>query len=155
MMPVIEGEMKGEGRSFAVVVSRFNNFITTRLLDGALDVLRRHGVREDDITVVWAPGSFELPLVVKKMVEKGGYDAVIALGALIRGDTPHFDFIARGVTKALSSITLQSGLPVTFGIITADTLEQAIERAGTKAGNKGADAARAALEMVSLLEKIS
>lgn len=153
-MHIIEGEMKGEGRSFTIVVSRFNNFITRRLLDGALDVLKRHGVSDDDITVIWVPGSFELPLVVRKVVEKGGCDAVIAVGALIRGETPHFDFIAHEVTKALSSIAVESGLPITFGVVTADTLEQAIERAGTKAGNKGADAARAALEMVSLVEKI-
>jgi 6,7-dimethyl-8-ribityllumazine synthase len=154
-MRVIEGEMVGKGRKFAVVVSRFNNFVTAKLLDGAIDVLKRHGVKDDDVTVVWVPGSFEMPLIVKKMVQKKNYDAVIAIGALIRGQTPHFEYLSRSVTEALSKIALESETPIAFGIVTAENLEQAIERAGAKAGNKGADAASAALEMVTLLEKVS
>ncbi|MCX7702541.1 MAG: 6,7-dimethyl-8-ribityllumazine synthase [Planctomycetota bacterium] len=153
-MRVFEGEMSGKGKKFAVVVSRFNNFVTGKLLDGAIDVLKRHGVKEDDVTVVWVPGSFELPLVVKKMAGKKEYDAVIAVGALIRGQTPHFEYLSRSVTEGLSRIALESSKPVAFGIVTAESLEQAIERAGAKGGNKGADAASAALEMVTLLEKI-
>lgn len=153
MARVIEGDLQGQGVKVAIVVSRFNGFITERLLDGALDALRRHGVDEKGISVIKVPGAFELPLAVRKVAGQK-VDAVIALGALIRGGTPHFDYLSAEVTKGVAQAMLDTGVPVSFGVLTTDTVEQAIERAGTKAGNKGAEAAQSALEMVSLLRKM-
>ncbi|HHW29058.1 MAG TPA: 6,7-dimethyl-8-ribityllumazine synthase [Syntrophomonadaceae bacterium] len=153
MPQIFEGKLLGEGLRFGIVVSRFNEFITNKLLSGALDMLFRHGVSEDAVDVAWVPGAFEIPLTAQKMVERG-YDAVICLGAVIRGATPHFDYIASEVTKGIAQVSLAAGIPVVYGLITADTLEQAIERAGTKAGNKGADAAVTALEMVNLFREL-
>ena len=149
-----EGMLLGEGLRFGLVVSRFNEFITAKLLEGAKDALSRHGVREEDTEVAWTPGSFEIPLVAKKMAQTGKYDAVICLGAVIRGGTPHFDYIAAEVSKGIARVGLDVGMPVTFGIITADTLEQAIERAGTKMGNAGFNAATNAIEMANLLKSL-
>lgn len=154
MPNVIEGHFQTTGKRFALVVSRFNSFITEKLLEGALDTLRRHGVAEDHLTVVWAPGAFELPLVVKKLAESAKYDAVIALGCVIRGATPHFDYVAGEAAKGIGHVALSTGVPVLFGVLTTESIEQAIERAGTKAGNKGVDVAMGALEMVSLLERL-
>jgi 6,7-dimethyl-8-ribityllumazine synthase len=153
MVRVIEGDLQGQGVKVSIVVSRFNSFITDRLLEGALDALRRHGVEEKGITVVRVPGSFEIPLGVRRAAGQK-VDAVIALGALIRGGTPHFDYLSAEVTKGVAQVMLETGIPVAFGVLTTDTVEQAIERAGTKAGNKGAEAAQSALEMVSLLRKM-
>ncbi len=155
MSKIFEGVLLGKGLKFGVVVSRFNDFITRKLLDGAQDALLRHGVNQDDIDVAWVPGSFEIPLVAKSLTQTKRYDAVICLGAVIRGTTPHFEYIAAEVTKGIAKVGLESGLPVSYGVITADTLEQAIERAGTKAGNKGFDAAVDAIEMANLLRNIS
>jgi 6,7-dimethyl-8-ribityllumazine synthase len=154
MSKLFEGMLLGKGLKFGVVVSRFNEFITKKLLEGAQDALLRHGVGEDDIDIAWVPGSFEIPLVAQKLAQTKRYDAVICLGAVVRGATPHFEYIAAEVTKGIAKVGLESGLPVSYGIITADTLEQAIERAGTKAGNKGFDAAVDAIEMVGLLKNI-
>lgn len=154
MVNVVEGDLIGKGKKFALLVSRFNEFISKRLLDGAMDTLNRHGVEDSDITVVRVPGSFEIPVAARKLAESGAYSAVICLGAVIRGETPHFDYIANEVAKGVAQVSLSSGVPTLFGIITADTLEQAIERAGTKAGNKGAEAANSAIEMANLFEKI-
>lgn len=153
-MKVVEGKLDGKGLKFAIVVSRFNSFITEQLLFGALDALKRHGVNEDDITLFKVPGSYEIPLVCKKVATKGQYDAIIALGAVIRGSTPHFDYVASEVAKGVAQVTLDSGKPVIFGVLTTDTIEQAIERAGTKAGNKGYDAAINAIEMAKLLKEL-
>ena len=153
MVRTIEGDLQGQGVKVAIVVSRFNSFITDRLLEGALDALRRHGVEEKGITVVRVPGSFEIPLGVRRAAGQK-VDAVIALGALIRGGTPHFDYLSAEVTKGVAHVMLDTGIPVAFGVLTTDTVEQAIERAGTKAGNKGAEAAQTALEMASLLRKM-
>ncbi len=153
MVRVIEGDLQGQGVKVSIVVSRFNGFITDRLLEGALDALRRHGVEEKGITVVRVPGSFEIPLGVLRAAGQK-VDAVIALGALIRGGTPHFDYLSAEVTKGVAHVMLETGIPVSFGVLTTDTVEQAIERAGTKAGNKGAEAAQSALEMVSLLRRM-
>jgi len=150
-----KGMLLGEGLKFGLVVSRFNEFISGRLLEGAKDALLRHGVKEDDIEVAWTPGSFEAPLIAKKLVESGKYHAVICLGAVIRGGTPHFEYIAAEVTKGIASVSLNSGVPVVHGVITADNLEQAIERAGTKQGNKGFDAALSAIEMANLVRNLS
>jgi 6,7-dimethyl-8-ribityllumazine synthase len=149
------GKLVGEGLKFGVVVARFNEFITSKLLDGAQDTLTRHGVKEADIDVAWTPGSFEIPLIAKKMAESGRYDAIICLGAVIRGGTPHFDYIAAEVSKGIASVSLGTGLPVILGVITADTLEQAIERAGTKSGNYGSQAALHAIEMANLGKAIA
>lgn len=149
------GKLIGEGLKFGVVVARFNEFITSKLLDGAQDTLTRHGVKEADIDVAWTPGSFEIPLIAKKMAESGRYDAIICLGAVIRGGTPHFDYIAAEVSKGIASVSLGTGLPVILGVITADTLEQAIERAGTKSGNYGSQAALHAIEMANLGKAIA
>ena len=149
------GKLVGEGLKFGVIVSRFNEFITSKLLDGAQDTLARHGVKEADIDVAWTPGSFEIPLIAKKMAESGRYDAIICLGAVIRGGTPHFDYIAAEVSKGIASVSLGTGLPVILGVITADTLEQAIERAGTKSGNYGSQAALHAIEMANLGKAIA
>jgi len=150
-----KGMLLGEGLRFGLVISRFNEFITNKLLDGAQDALNRHGVKEDDIEMAWVPGSFEIPLVAKKMAEIKRFDAVICLGVLVRGATPHFEYIAAEVTKGIAKISLEADLPVVYGIVTADTLEQAIERAGSKAGNKGFDAAVTAIETVNLIKSIS
>jgi len=149
------GKLVGEGLKFGVVVSRFNEFITGKLLDGAQDTLARHGVKEADVDVAWTPGSFEIPLIAKKMAESGKYDAIICLGAVIRGGTPHFDYIAAEVSKGIANVSLGTGLPVILGVITADTLEQAIERAGTKSGNYGSQAALHAIEMANLGKAIA
>jgi len=149
-----QGNLIGEGLRIALVVSRFNDFITGKLLEGAKDALSRHGVKQDDIDIAWVPGSFEIPLVAKKMAQTGKYDAVICLGAVIRGGTPHFDYIAAEVSKGIATVGLEAGLPVTFGIITSDTLEQAIERAGSKMGNAGFNAAVNAIEMANLLKTL-
>jgi 6,7-dimethyl-8-ribityllumazine synthase len=154
LLKQFEGHLYAEGFRFGLVVSRFNEFISGKLLTGALDALKRHEAREEDIEVIWVPGAFEIPLIAKKMVKSGRYDAVICLGAVIRGDTPHFDYIASEVTKGIALVGLETEIPVMFGVITSDTLEQAIERAGTKAGNKGWDAALGAIEMVNLIKKI-
>ncbi len=153
MVKQFEGQLNAEGFRFGLVVSRFNEFISSKLLTGALDVLKRHGAQEEDIEVLWVPGSFEIPLVAKKMAKSGRYDAVVCLGAVIRGDTPHFEYVASEVAKGIALVGLEAEIPVMFGIITSDSLEQAIERAGTKAGNKGWDAALGAIEMVNLLKK--
>jgi 6,7-dimethyl-8-ribityllumazine synthase len=149
------GKLVGEGLKFGVVVSRFNDFITGKLLDGAQDTLARHGVKEADVDVAWTPGSFEIPLIAKKMAESGRYDAIICLGAVIRGGTPHFDYIAAEVSKGIANVSLGTGIPVILGVITADTLEQAIERAGTKSGNYGSQAAMHAIEMANLGKAIA
>ena len=151
----IEGDFSATTANFALVVSRFNSFIVDSLQQGAIDTLQRHGVPESSITVVKVPGAFEMPLVTKRLAESGKYDAVIALGAVIRGGTPHFDYVAGECAKGIGQVGLNSDLPVIFGVLTTDTIEQAIERAGTKAGNKGADAAMTALELVSLLRKLA
>lgn len=148
---VFEGELVGRGLRFAAVVSRFNEFISGRLLGGAKDALVRHGVAEENLDVAWVPGAFEIPLVAKKLAQTGEYAAVICLGAVIRGATPHFDYVAAEVSKGIAAVSLDTGVPVIFGVITADNLEQAIERAGTKSGNKGFDAAVAAIEMANLV----
>jgi len=153
MANYVEGKLTGEGRKFGIVVSRFNEFISKKLLEGALDCLVRHNAADGDIDVVWVPGSFEIPLAALKMAEGKKYHAIICLGAVIRGDTPHFNFIASEVTKGVAMAGLQTGMPVIYGVLTPDTLEQAIERAGTKSGNKGAQAAMAALEMADLFAK--
>ncbi len=154
MPKVIEGKLVSYGKKYGIVVSRFNEFISSKLLAGALDALMRHGVKDDEITVAWTPGSYEIPLVAKKMAQSGNYDAVIALGAVIRGGTPHFEYIAAEAAKGVAMVGLETGVPVMFGILTTDTIEQAVERAGTKAGNKGFDAAVGAIEMVNLLEQV-
>ena len=153
-MKKIEGKLSAENKKFALVVSRFNELISNKLLEGAVDCLLRHKAAEEDLTTVFVPGSFEIPLAAKKLAQTGKYDAVICLGAVIRGGTPHFDYIAAEVSKGIAHVGLETGVPVIFGIITSDTIEQAIERAGTKAGNKGWDAALSAIEMVDLIEKI-
>jgi 6,7-dimethyl-8-ribityllumazine synthase len=153
MAKTYEGKLIGQGMRFGIVVARFNDFITSRLLSGAMDALLRHDVDDGAIEIAWVPGAFEIPLAAKKMAARS-YDAVICLGAIIRGATPHFEFIASEVTKGIAQIGLDKGLPIVYGLITADTLEQAIERAGTKAGNKGADAALTALEMANLLREL-
>ena len=149
-----EGMLIGKGLKFGIVVSRFNEFLTKKLLEGAQDALVRHGVNEDDIEIAWTPGSFEIPLVALKLAQAKRYDAVICLGAVVRGGTPHFEYIAAEVTKGIAKAGMDSGLPIIYGVITTDTLEQAIERAGTKAGNKGFEAAVSAIEMANLLKSI-
>lgn len=154
MPEYLEGDYAAGDARFALVVGRFNEFITEQLLDGALDALRRHGADEERVTVARCPGSMEIPLVAKKLAASGDYDAVICLGAVIRGATSHYDHVAGGVATGTAQVALETEVPVVFGVITTDTIEQAIERAGTKAGNKGADAALAAIEMVNLLQKM-
>ncbi|MFT5674146.1 MAG: 6,7-dimethyl-8-ribityllumazine synthase [Paraglaciecola sp.] len=154
-MNIIEGNVRATGKKFALVVSRFNSFVVESLVEGALDTLERHGeVNEQDITLVRVPGAYELPIAAKKLAEKGGFDAIIALGAVIRGGTPHFEFVAGECNKGLAQVSLDYGIPVSFGVITTDSIEQAIERSGTKAGNKGVDAALGALEMVNVMANI-
>lgn len=154
-MAKYEGDLLGSGLSVGIVVSRFNELLSSRLLGGATDALTRHGVAEDDVDVAWVPGAFEIPLVAAKMASSGKYDVVLALGVVIRGGTPHFEYVASEVSKGIAKISLDSGVPVMFGVITADTIEQAVERAGTKHGNKGWDAALAGIETVKVLRAIS
>jgi 6,7-dimethyl-8-ribityllumazine synthase len=154
MTKTVEGKLLGSGRKVAIIASRFNEFITARLIDGALDALARHGVNPKDVTVYRVPGSFEIPSVAKKVALKGGVDGVICLGAVIRGSTPHFDYIAAEVTKGIASVSMEAKIPVIFGVLTTDTIEQAVERAGTKAGNKGFDAAMSLLEMMDLYSQV-
>ena len=151
---VYQGELVARKEKFAIVVSRFNELITNKLLGGAVDALERHGVEEDNIEVAWVPGAFEIPLIAKKMANTKRYDAVICLGAVIRGSTPHFDCVASEVSKGVAKVALDCDMPVVFGVLTTDTIEQAIERAGTKVGNKGFDAAVTAIEMVNLVSKL-
>lgn len=151
---VFEGIFEGEGIRVGIVVSRFNVFITQKLLEGALDVLKRHKVSEENIYIAWVPGAFEIPLVAKKLAKTQKFDAIICLGAIIRGATPHFEYVAAEASKGIAQVMLETETPVIFGVLTTDTIEQAIERAGTKAGNKGAEAALSALEMINLLKNI-
>lgn len=153
-MKIYEGKLIAEGKKFGIVVSRFNEFITGKLLEGALDALKRHGALNEDIEIAWVPGAFEIPLIAKKMAESKRYNAVIALGAVIRGETPHFDYVANEVSKGIAKISLDTEVPVIFGVLTTDTIEQAIVRAGTKGGNKGFEAAVTAIEMANLMEEI-
>jgi len=155
MRKVYQGALLAQGLKFGMVVARFNEFISSRLLDGAQDALLRHGAKEEDIEMAWTPGSFEIPLVAQKMAESKKYDAVICLGAIIRGGTPHFDYVAAEASKGIAKVSLDTGVPVIFGIITADTLEQAIERAGVKEGNMGAKAAVSAIEMANLIKSLA
>ncbi len=155
MANIIEGGFSAKGLKFAIVMARFNEFIGERLLEGALDTLRKCGAGEKDVDVVRVPGSFEIPLVVKALAERKRYDAIVCVGAIIRGDTPHFDYVAGEAAKGIARASVEYGLPVAFGIITADTLEQAIERAGTKSGNKGRDAVLTAIEMANLMKNLS
>ena len=155
MPKLYEGHLLGQGFRFGLIAGRFNEFITNKLMSGALDALNRHGVQEHDIEVAWVPGAFEIPFVASKMASMKKYDAVICLGAVIRGATPHFDYVAGEVAKGVAKVGLESGVPTIFGVITADTIEQAIERAGTKAGNKGWDAAVTAIEMANLLKNMN
>ena len=151
---VISGDMIAKGKKFGIVVSRFNEFVSSKLLEGACDTLLKHEVREADISVVWVPGSFEIPVLAKRMAESGKYDALICLGAIIRGETPHFDFIAQEAAKGVAKVAMESSVPCVFGIITTDNLEQALDRAGLKSGNKGRDAARASIELANLYSKV-
>lgn len=155
MTTLFEGHLNAEGKKYAIVAGRFNEFITSKLLSGALDCLKRHGADSDDHAVAWVPGAYEISLVAKKLAETKKYDAVICLGAVIRGSTPHFDYISGEVAKGVAKVSLDSGVPVIFGVITTDNIEQAIERAGTKAGNKGWEAAMSAIEMSTLLGTIA
>lgn len=152
MPKIIEGFLSAQNRKFAIVVSRWNQFIVSKMLDGTLDALKRNSANDDDITIAYCPGAFEIPLTAKKLAETKKYDAVIALGAVIRGATPHFDYISAEVTKGLAATSLETGVPCVFGVLTTDSIEQAIERAGTKSGNKGFEAAMVAIEMINLLE---
>lgn len=151
---VVEGDFAASKGRYALLVSRWNSFVVESLKEGALDTLRRHGIKDDQVTIYYAPGAFEFPLVAQRIAAKGEFDAIIALGAVIRGGTPHFDYVAGECTKGLAQVSLNANVPVTFGVLTVDTIEQAIERSGTKAGNKGVEAASTALEMVSLLGRI-
>jgi len=154
MNRTFEGNLVGTGLKVGIVVGRFNEFITSKLLGGALDALKRHGVEENSVDVAWVPGAFEIPLIAQKLAKSGKYDAVITLGTVIRGSTPHFDYVCNETAKGVSSTALNTGIPVIFGVLTTDTIEQAIERAGTKAGNKGWEAATAAIEMANLVKDI-
>ncbi len=154
MANYVEGNLAAEGKKFGIVVARFNSFIAERLVEGALDTLTRSGASDDDIDVVRVPGAYEIPLIAQRMANSGKYDAVICLGAVIRGATPHFDFVANEAAKGIAQAGMEADLPIIFGILTTDTIEQAIERAGTKAGNKGSDCAATAIEMVNLLELV-
>jgi len=153
-MKVFEGELQAKGLKFAVIVSRFNDFICSKLLDGAIDALTRHGASEQNIEIIKVPGAFEIPLVAKKVSSQKKHDAVICLGAIIRGATPHFDFVAAEASKGIAQASLDSGIPIAFGVLTTDTIEQAVERAGTKSGNKGWDCAMVAIEMAQLFKKL-
>jgi 6,7-dimethyl-8-ribityllumazine synthase len=154
MANVIEGFITAKDMKVGIVVARFNEFITSKLLGGALDALHRHEAKDEDIDVAWVPGAFEIPVVAKKMAESGKYDAVIALGAVIRGSTTHYDYVCNEDSKGVAQVGMQTGVPTIFGVVTTENIEQAVERAGTKAGNKGTDAAMAAMEMANLLKKI-
>ncbi len=154
MFKIIEGKLLAEGKNFALVVSRFNDFITEKLLSGAFDALTRSGAKAENIDIVKVPGAFEIPLAAKKLAQKGRYHAVICLGAVIRGATPHFDYVSAEVSKGIAQVSLESSIPIIFGVVTTDTLEQAIERAGAKSGNKGWSAAMAAVEMANLIEAV-
>ncbi len=154
MPKTLEGKISAEGLRFAIIVSRFNDFISSKLVEGAMDALNRHGASEEKISLVKVPGSFEIPLVAKRLAETGKFDGIICLGAVIRGATPHFDYVAAEVSKGIATVALETKTPVTFGVLTTDSLEQAIERAGSKSGNKGWDAAMAAMEMVNLLREL-
>ncbi len=154
MANIIEGNITAEGLRFAIVASRFNEFITSKLLEGALDMLRRHGASEEQVDVVWVPGAFEIPLVAKKLAACGKYDAVVCVGAVIRGATSHYDYVCNEASKGVAQAALSTGVPVIFAVVTTENIEQAVERAGTKAGNKGSDGALAAMEMANLLKKI-
>lgn len=154
MAKIIEGVISGRGRKFGIVASRTNEFVTRRLVDGAVDALQRHEVADGDLTIVYCPGSFEIPVVAKRLVSSAKLDGVVCLGAVIRGDTPHFQYIAAEVAKGVAAVALEAGIPVVFGVLTTDTLEQAVERAGSKAGNKGREAALAVLEMADLYAKL-
>lgn len=149
-MNILEGKLVAEGAKIGIVASRFNEFITSKLVSGAVDGLKRHNVNDDDITLAWVPGAFEIPLIADKMANSGKYDAVICLGAVIRGATSHYDYVCNEVSKGIASVSLKSGIPVLFGVVTTENIEQAIERAGTKAGNKGYDCALSAIEMINL-----
>ncbi|MEQ3353868.1 6,7-dimethyl-8-ribityllumazine synthase [Aedoeadaptatus acetigenes] len=151
-MRIIEGMLRGEGKKFAIVVSRFNDFITSKLLDGALDCLHRHDVKDDDLSLIRVPGAFEIPLAAQKLAQSGNYDGVICLGAVIRGATTHYDYVCSEVSKGIAKVSLDTNIPVGFGIVTTENIEQAIERAGTKSGNKGYDTAMSVLEMADLFE---
>lgn len=155
MKSVLEGNLVGTGLNIGIVVSRFNEFITGKLLDGAEDAFRRHGVNEDDLTIMWVPGAFEIPLAAKKLADQGGFDAIITLGTVIRGATPHFEYVSNEVAKGVANIGIQSGIPIMFGVLTTESIEQAIERAGTKAGNKGYEAAVGAIEMGNLYKNFN
>jgi 6,7-dimethyl-8-ribityllumazine synthase len=154
VMNIIEGKLSAEGLKFGIIVGRFNSFITERLLEGAIDCILRHGGSKENIEIVKVPGSFEIPLTAKKLAKSGKYDAVICLGAVIRGSTPHFDYVANEVTKGIAQVSLETEVPISYGILTTDTIEQAVERAGTKMGNKGFDAAMVAIEMANVLKSI-
>lgn len=154
MVNTIEGKLTTSGEKFCIIVSRFNEFISSKLLSGAIDELVRHGINEENITVVWSPGAFEIPVIAQKAAQSKNYNAIITLGAVIKGSTPHFDYVSAEVSKGVASVSLQTGVPVIFGVLTTDNIEQAIERAGTKAGNKGSDAAKAAIEMANLIKLI-
>ena len=154
MANIIEGHISGKGLKFGIVVARFNEFITSKLLGGALDTLHRHEAKDENVDVAWVPGAFEIPMVAKKMAESGKYDAVICLGTVIRGSTSHYDYVCNEVSKGVAQVGLSTGVPTIFGVLTTENIEQAIERAGTKAGNKGADGAMAAMEMANLLKKV-
>ncbi|MCK8060345.1 MULTISPECIES: 6,7-dimethyl-8-ribityllumazine synthase [unclassified Fusibacter] len=153
-MRIFEGNLIAQGKKFGIVVGRFNEFIGSKLLGGALDTLKRHGVKEEEIEITWVPGAFEIPLIAKKLAVSGRYDAVITLGAVIRGATPHFEVVSSEVSKGVASASLDTGVPIIFGVLTTDSIEQAIERAGTKAGNKGSEAAATAIEMANLMSEI-
>ena len=152
---IYEGKVNGRGLKFAIVVSRFNEFITSKLLGGALDTLKRHETKEEDIDIVWVPGAFEIPLLAKTLASSGKYDAVLCLGAVIRGSTTHYDYVCNEVSKGVAQVSLNTGVPTIFGVVTTENIEQAIERAGTKAGNKGSDAAVSAMEMANLMRKVN
>lgn len=154
MVKTIEGKLTVENEKFCIIVSRFNEFISSKLLSGAVDELIRHGVKDENITVVWSPGAFEIPVLAQKCAKSGSYNAIIALGAIIKGSTPHFDYVSAELSKGIASVSLDTGVPVIFGVLTTENIEQAIERAGTKAGNKGSDAAKAAIEMANLIKLV-
>ena len=153
-MKILEGQLLAEGLKIGIVVSRFNEFITSKLLSGCIDCLIRHEAADEDLTVAWVPGAFEIPMAAKKLAESGKYDAVICLGAVIRGATPHFDYVCAEASKGIAQVSLQTGVPVAFGVLTTENIQQAVERAGTKAGNKGVDCAMTAMEMVNLFKEM-
>lgn len=153
-MKILEGQLNSEGKKIVIVASRFNEFITSKLISGAVDMLKRHGTKEEDITLAWVPGAFEIPQVAKKIADSKKYDAIICLGCVIRGATPHFDYVSAEVSKGIATVALSSDIPISFGVLTTENIEQAIERAGTKSGNKGSDAALTAIEMINLYSKL-